>query len=323
MSTRYRRFFRNYWLVNSRVLGSGVPLRELLTLKYPHRLPDAPKPPALTVEFTDHCDLRCAYCNNLLFNKPRTYMGEDVFQRLLQQIEAAKINRVRVSGGEPTLHPEMGRYMKELASRVKFLSIITNGQWKKPNIIKELVASGVDLVEVSVDAGGAEYYEKSRQGASYQRLLDNLAALKEERDRQGAKLIIKSRLMVRPSTKDLEDREVAFLRRYVDSVLPQYILKHPDSEYEEDVFYPRHVVQGEYTRCSMIFKDMQILMDGSVPLCQVLGSIIDDDRKLFVGNILHDDILDIWRGEQMTRVRNAHRNRVIDDMAMCKGCNAM
>ena len=306
--------------MNSKALRNGVPLRDLLVLKYPHKMPDAPYPPALTVEFTDACDLKCRYCNNPLFPHPRTYLEDEVLSRLCQRIEEAGIRRVRVGGGEPTLNQNLGRYLRELKQRVRFLSIITNAQWKREGIAEELAGSGVDLIEISIDAGGAAYYEASRQGASYDRLLANLAKLKEERVRQRAKTVVKVRLMVRPSTKHLEQQEVRFLRQWVDGVLPQYILKHPDSDYDDDVFIPQHLAQEEYPRCTLIFKDMQVLMDGRVPLCQPKGSALGEGEKIFVGNIMQHTILGMWNGDQMKRVRNAHRHRIEADMRMCQGC---
>ncbi|MCD4828241.1 MAG: radical SAM protein [Candidatus Cloacimonetes bacterium] len=319
---RILQFFRNYRIVNQRVLASGIPLRELIVLKYPRRLPDAAKPPALTVEFTDACDLACRYCNNPLFPYPRTFMEADVFEKLCRRIEEADINRVRVGGGEPTLHTDTGKYLKALSARVKFLSIVTNAQWKRKTIVNELLTSGVDMIEISIDAGGAEYYESSRENASYALLLENLKQLRLERKRLRSKTIVKVRLMVRPSTLHLEKDEITFLRHYVDCVLPQYIMKHPDSDYDEDVFFPEHVVKHEYPMCTIIFKDMQVLMDGSVPLCQPKGSALGEDEKIFVGNIMEQSILDIWNGELPKKVRNAQRHRIAKDMKCCQGCNS-
>jgi len=317
---RFMRFFRNYRTVNTRLLSKGVPLRELLVLKYPLRLPDAPRPPALTVDFTDACDLRCRYCNNPLLPNPRSFMSDEVFATLCRRIEEAGINRVRVGGGEATLHPRLGYFLAELAKRVKFLSLTSNGQWKSPQIIADILASNLDMLEVSIDAGGAEYYERSRINAGYELLMNNLRLLHEERSRLRKKTIVKVRLMVRPSTKSREMQEIHFLEQFVDSVLPQYVLKHPDSDYDDDVFVPQHLAQGEFPQCSMVFKDMQVLMNGDVPLCQPKGSALGE--RIFLGNIMQSGILDLWNGPMMKRVRSAHRYRLPADMECCRGCNA-
>jgi len=96
-------------------LKKGIPLKKLIQLNYPFKLPDLPKPPILSVNFTDACDLQCVYCNNPLFPYPRTMMSDEVFNCLLKNLKKAKINRVRIGGGELTLHPKCALMLKQLS----------------------------------------------------------------------------------------------------------------------------------------------------------------------------------------------------------------
>lgn len=312
---------KNYLLINTRIIAKGIPLSELLVLKYPYKLRDAKKPPMLSVDLTDACNLECRYCNNPLFIHPRTMMSDDTFAALLQQIELAKVNRVRIGGGEPTLHPQCTNYLKEVVKRSRFVSIVTNAQWSDHNIAEGLIDAGIDLIEVSVDAGGAEVYEKSRVNANYQRLLNNLLYLKSLRDKKRCKTIIKIRLMIRPSTKFLEREEREFYKAYCDTVLPQLVVKHPDSDYMDDVFLQHHVALHNIPVCSVPYKDLQIRADGRIPICPSKGSALQKENQFFLGNICSDSILSLWNGDTMKEIRKAHRTRIGDILEICRDCH--
>ncbi len=310
-----------YLYLNSRILAKGVPLKELLILKYPFYMSDAKKPPLLSVDITDACDLACVYCNNPLFPHPRTMMSDEAIACLLKQVERSKINRVRIGGGEPTLHPKFAYIMRELSKRTKFLSLVTNGQWKDPAYAEILLRTGVDFIEVSLDAGGAEVYEKARPGANYKRLLDNLKALQRTRDILGCDVIIKVRLMLRPSTMHLEHEETKRLKRYCDCVHPQWLLKHPESDYDDDVFMQRSIAAHEIPVCSVPYRDLQVRPDGRIPLCPAKGCSIHTEKQQFIGDICGDSLLDIWNGKEMKEIRLAHRTRKGEVLQECLGCH--
>lgn len=310
-----------YLRLNGHVLMQRVPLRELIELKYPLRLPDPPKPPLLSVDFTDACDLACVYCNNPLFPHPRTMMSDEVFGCLLENLRAAKINRVRIGGGEPMLHPKCAEMLTKLAPLTRYLSVISNGQWQDPHHIDEILLSGVNLIEISIDAGGAKVYEASRKNASYLRLIRNLRHMRALRDRLNSRTLIKARLMLRPSTRHLERSETLFWKRYADTVLPQLLLKHPDSEYDTDVFYAPVYDQHTAPVCTLPFKDLEVRPDGRVPICPAKGCAIDPAKQQFLGHICQDALLDIWNGPEFKAMRQAHRDRRGDILEGCKGCN--
>lgn len=310
-----------YLRLNAHVFKHGIPLKELITLKYPFRFPDAAKPPLLSIDFTDACDLKCVYCNNPLFPHPRTMMSNEVFACILERQREAKINRIRIGGGEPMLHPNCAKMLSELTPLTRYLSIITNGQWQDPGNIDAILASQVNLIEISIDAGGAKVYESSREGASYLRLLRNVRHMKKLRDATKSKTFIKIRLMLRPSTQALEWQETRFWRKYSDCVLPQLLLKHPESDYADDVFFTPAEAQDSIPVCSIPFKDLQIRPDGRIPMCPAKGCSIDPEKQYFLGDVCSDSLLDIWNSTQMRALRKAQRTREGDILQGCKGCN--
>jgi len=311
----------SYVRLNYRVLRQGIPLKELLILKYPFIFGDSALPPLLSVDFTDCCNLNCIYCNHPWLPEQRSFMSDEVFTSLINRISRHQVNRIRVSGGEPTLHPKLGDFLSELSSRCKFLSLITNGQWQDDTITKTIMQSGVSLIEMSLDAGGREMYEQSRKGASYQRFFSNLKDMSRLKKQAKSRCIIKVRLMLRPSTLDHAARESAYLTQFCDCVIPQFILQHPDTPPQDDVFIQASRIENAQPVCSVPFRDLQIRPDGRVPLCPAKGTCTNLSKRVFIGDIRINDINDLWNHPKLFQLRLAHRLRRGKILELCRACH--
>lgn len=119
---------------------------------------DFPGKVACTV-FLQHCNYRCPFCHNsdLLPGKGEEFMTEEAFITFLKKRQGL-LDGVCVSGGEPTLYPEL----PELLGRIKALGyavkLDTNGS--RPEILKDVVHKGlVDYVAMDVKNSPARYAE--------------------------------------------------------------------------------------------------------------------------------------------------------------------
>lgn len=310
-----------YARIGRRALRRGVSPVELVATKFPFALPDRPRPASLSVELTDACNLRCDYCTNPTYPHPRSWLDESTFSSLLRDLDDFPVARLRVCGGEPTLHPDFDRYSAELARRCRFLSIVTNAQWRREAVADVLVAH-YDLVEVSVDAGGRDLYERHRVGGSYERLERSLRALRDARDLTGSDALINVRLMVRPSTRDLMDVERARWSEIADSVMVQYVIEQRSrTSWSQDVYVPVQITSQAVPRCTMPFKDLPVRADGTVPVCHVNGTDVDPDRRILLGRIGETSLRDCWTGDTLRHVRRAHRRRDEVQLEFCRGCS--
>lgn len=274
----------------------------------------------LSIDVTDACDLSCLYCNNPLFPKPRTFMSQEVFEALILQLTKHPVHRIRIGGGEPTLHPEIFPILKTLSTKTRFLNVITNAQWQDDTVAEQLLMSGVDLIEISVETGGINYYEKSRPGASYKTLLSNLRKLWQEKQKQKSKAIIQVRLMLRPSTFHLRDLEATHFLRYCNTIQFQKILKHPESEYKDDVFGHQETAPGTF-RCPLPFIDLEIRPEGRIPICPARGCSIHPEKNIYLGNILEDDIIDLWKSQKLQELRACYLSSTPIWPDICQDCH--
>jgi MoaA/NifB/PqqE/SkfB family radical SAM enzyme len=299
----------------------GVSAKEIFCTQFP-LLETHPQAPALvSVEFTNLCNLRCVYCTSPLGLRPRGVMTRETFGRFLEGVKGLGVSRVRIVGnGEPTLHPEFSSFISALCRVVPYVSVLTNGQWKRSaEVINSQLDSNVSLIEISVDGGDKKTYERSRQGGSFDRLLENLTELKAGKQSRGSRTLTNVRLMLRPSERPEEKKLRAFWNGYADTVMPQYVMKRKFLDYREDVYIPAQFRDHSYPRCTSPFKSLEVNWNGDVPLCSLSAQQIGPPG-LILGNVRSDALEDLWRQGAMRQYRQAHRDRDSSRMPVCKGC---
>ncbi|MDP8200605.1 MAG: radical SAM protein [Candidatus Tenebribacter burtonii] len=104
-----------------------------------------------TLEFaiTDFCNLKCKSCSQgTQFQKDKKHMSVDYLRGISKFIRSHEFNTIKISGGEPTLHPEFGKICEELRELfpAKKYILATNGYLLNQYLHKINV---FDLIEFS------------------------------------------------------------------------------------------------------------------------------------------------------------------------------
>lgn len=114
----------------------------------PLSLIDYPGTPSAVV-FTNHCNLRCPYCHNqqLAKGEAPSIPEEEIKKQLISL--RGKVQGVVISGGEPTLQPDLldfCKFCKDLGYKVK---VDTNGS--RNYVVRDLAHSGyADYIAMDV-----------------------------------------------------------------------------------------------------------------------------------------------------------------------------
>lgn len=318
-SYRIKRF-GYYFRTVRRALRNSVAAGAYLRLAFDRLLRvDSALPHMLYVELSNVCNTRCVYCPYPAYRFDEPFLREDVLEKIIESLSQQPVDKIIIGGGEPTLHPEFKAFAHRLRGCAKFLSVVTNGQWTDVHITEALADGTFDLVEVSVDAGGKEEYEKARAGARYDRLIANLRMLERVKRVSRAETIIGIRLMVRPSLRKSERQYLREWKQYCDTIFPQYVSKPAEMERLDDAYLSVHESKNDFPRCTYPSRAMQIKTDGTVPLCSFLGHASPADRIL-LGNIREQSIQSLWRNPNLSEYRAAHRRRDPTRIPACRGC---
>ena len=124
-------------------------LQKMTLLDYPGKV-------ACTL-FLQGCNFRCPFCHNsdLLPRSGEAYMPVEAFLQFLDKRKGL-LDAVCVSGGEPTLQPELENLLREIKARGYLVKLDTNGS--RPQVLKRLAGEGlVDYVAMDVKNGPNAY----------------------------------------------------------------------------------------------------------------------------------------------------------------------
>lgn len=136
----------------------------------------------LRISITDRCNFQCTYCmpEKVIFRSAAELMSDDeilVFTRLFSELGFYK---VRLTGGEPTLRPNIVELVRRIAHvpGVQTLTMTTNGVLLK-DLAAPLAQAGLQRVNISLDSlDPARFCEVTRRG-SLEAVWDGIHAAEE------------------------------------------------------------------------------------------------------------------------------------------------
>ncbi len=110
----------------------------------------------LRISVTDRCNFRCLYCmpKDGLVWLPRTeILSYEEIAEVVRQLQPLGIRRLRVTGGEPTVRPQLENLFRLLHAidGIEDIALSTNGV-KLAGLARLYAESGLDRVNLSVDS---------------------------------------------------------------------------------------------------------------------------------------------------------------------------
>jgi GTP 3',8-cyclase len=125
----------------------------------------------LRLSLTDRCNLRCVYCmpmHGLTFVPTPELLTAAELEKIVRAAVEAGFNKVRLTGGEPTLRQDIVEIVRRLAhvEGVDQLVMTTNG-YRLPYIAQDLAKAGLKRVNIHVDSLNKESLTKLMRLGSY------------------------------------------------------------------------------------------------------------------------------------------------------------
>lgn len=123
--------------------------------------PALPAPVGLLAELTHRCPLRCPYCSNPLeLDRRSAELGTDTWRRVLGEAAALGVLHVHLSGGEPTVRPDIVAITAHCAKVGLYSNLITSGVGQALAKLEAMAEAGLDHVQLSVQAADAANAER-------------------------------------------------------------------------------------------------------------------------------------------------------------------
>lgn len=139
-----------------------------------------PTPRSVNLELTCRCNLRCRYC--YYFSNEGVHYTELSTARWLaffDELGAAKVLTVCLSGGEALLRPDIFELIDGVVRNHMRFQLLTNGKPVTPEVAAQLKATNrCDAVQVSLDGAHPEPHEVMRGKGSFAPALAAIRTLK-------------------------------------------------------------------------------------------------------------------------------------------------
>ena len=118
-------------------------------------------PIGMLAELTHRCPLQCIYCSNPLeLLKANREMTTASWLSLFEQAADLGVLQIHLSGGEPTLRPDLETLIATLRRRGVYTNLITAGVGIADGRIEAMADAGLDHVQVSFQGAFASTTEK-------------------------------------------------------------------------------------------------------------------------------------------------------------------
>ncbi len=274
----------------------------------------------LRISLTDACNLRCVYCmpEEMTFRPRRELLSDDEIIFLVQVGASLGVNKIRLTGGEPTIRPGVVELVRRIAQvpGIQDLAMTTNAILLK-ELARPLAEAGLKRVNISIDTIQPEKYHRITRWGSIDDLWEGIQAAEEA----GLLPIKLNSVVVRNFNDDQDVIDLARLTlkkpwevRYIEMMPFGHVTDFQQTNvvpYDEirrkveSVFGPLEEVGYDYVDPSRPFRipgakgTLGFISSVTEPFCQGCGRIrLTADGKLRLC-LLRDDEVDL-----LTPLRN-------------------
>jgi len=132
----------------------------------------------LRISLTDKCNMRCVYCmtEDMVFQPNAALLTAAEIRRLVQIFARVGVDKIRLTGGEPTVHPDLLAIVRDIrAAGITRISMTTNGL-RLAELAVPLRQAGLERVNVSVDTLDPERFHRVTRWGHLDKVLDGVYA---------------------------------------------------------------------------------------------------------------------------------------------------
>lgn len=310
------------------------------------RLPLA-MPLGLCIEPTNRCNMKCRFCPVHLAEFPQIvgglrFIDFALYEKIIDDLGdmGGQLTNLHLYGdGEPFLNPRLFDMIRLAADRgvAKHIIVTTNGSVLTPRNVEKLLGSGLTHLRVSIYGTDAEFHRQiTGSTIEPRRILENIRHLRQARDGAGLAAPFIYAKMIR--TERTAGQIDAF-RQWYAPVADEVNVENPINwngygGYDlVGALDPNHTfdlasIQGWHAQagkdnsrkkvCTTPFLSLNVKADGQVVIC-----IVDWNKGTAVGDLRHESLASIWRGERLRQFRRMHIEGRRAENPSCRNCKVL
>jgi radical SAM protein with 4Fe4S-binding SPASM domain len=294
---------------------------------------DEPFPRWIQLQTINACQASCVMCPYPTYRTvfPRGRMDDALFDRIVDEIVSRPEARtfIPMLQNEPFLDKRLFdrvRRVKEQSGGRIEVELVTNGAFLTDENIGRIRESGLDVLDISLDALSRETYRRIRIGLDYDEVLAGVERVLDAN-------LPRTRVLVRMLRQKENAAEVrAFARHWRARGVPVFIYSAHNRagavpEFEERTRLPasdvswldrvgRRAFRAVLGHCPIPFGMTNILHNGDMLMC-----VHDWGRKEIIGNLRDTSIAELWNGPRMREIRTLVAARRYESLPACRDCS--
>jgi cyclic pyranopterin phosphate synthase len=133
----------------------------------------------LRISLTDHCNLRCVYCmpEDMTFRPNAALMQDDEIITLTHLFASLGFDKIRLTGGEPTLRKNVVQIVNGIANTegIRSVSMTTNGILLN-KLAQPLKDAGLERVNISIDTLDSGKFKRLTRWGDIEDVIEGIEA---------------------------------------------------------------------------------------------------------------------------------------------------
>jgi radical SAM protein with 4Fe4S-binding SPASM domain len=296
-------------------------------------------PYAVQLEITTKCNLRCEMCarSKEQAGAVNSDMSLDFFNSIVGKLRYPCRHISLVGLGEPLLHPQLFSIIRSAKERGFTVSLISNFTLIDRDKSLSLINSGLDFLYVSFDSGTKSVFEKIRNGACFEKVIENVELFVRTKNEVKVK---KPSFFLKTTVSRRNSEEIRQLINLAESLGVEGInfgkLFGEEKDYLHD---PSCFLNMEEFKGNKVFIDpceigkfyqcdgiggCYITYDGRVLPCGIMMQAISrSEYPQFQLGDLHANTIDkIWRSTKFKQFRKQIKSHSQPYLPVCEECPA-
>ncbi len=285
--------------------------------------------PCVSIETTNICNANCIFCAYQYQSRPTGIMEKNIFQGIIDQYDDFGGGNINLTPtvGDPLCDPLVIQRIQYAKSKknIKVVGLYSNLILLDRVTAEALVDSGLDSLTVSMSGFDPEMYRRLYRSNEYERVLKNLYDFISANQSKGwpVGFLIDMRVdsPLREVVRADEFQTIAGMIG-VDRINIKFRYDDWHGKISPGQLQGNMKLRKTFTLrkprispCSELFSGPMIYWDGRVGAC---GCRDFNASELIIGNIKQDNIVDIWFGPEIKRLRREFLTRNIQPI--CRDC---
>ena len=289
-------------------------------------------PAFLTIEPTNHCNLKCPECPSgmNILTRPKGNIDDNLFEKIISESYKDLIYLNFYFQGEPFLNEDVFGMIKTARKKNIFIEVSTNGHFLDDENCKKIIESGLNSLIISLDGLDKETYEKYRSGGDFTEVVKGIKNLVSWKNKLKSKTpFLKWQfLALKQNEHQIERLKLESRKLKVDELIIKtaqvYDFENAQNILPVNQKYSRYKIDANgklvlkkklTNRCFKIWTSGVVTWDGNIVAC-----CFDKDAKYKFGNLKKTSFITAWNRRQY----NEFRNRLLKnrkDIDICRNCS--